>query len=152
MARDAQEIVSEFSLVRKICSLLKLGDIGKLESFFNRVIKSLNKEIAANVKNIEVLKFNHTQALEELDDEIEDAQQSYEDSYLKVDVSKLNTNESQKEFQEVYLLEIANKAKIVEDLKKKKETLVRDHEAEIKEIEDTIALLKERVSKISESK
>ena len=50
---------SKFSIVRAISAFLKLGDDGKLDSFFTRIIKTLSKEVCAHKKNLDNLRFNH---------------------------------------------------------------------------------------------
>ena len=143
------ETLSEFSLVRKISAFLKLGETGKLESFFQRVIKTLSKEISAHKKNLDTLKFNYTQEIEDIDDEIQDAQVAYEESFMKVDIDKIGTNEAQKDFQEVYLANIDAKALVVENLKKKKEEATQAYDALVKETQEQIDSLTKRVQAIS---
>lgn len=143
------ETLSEFSLVRKISAFLKLGETGKLESFFQRVIKTLSKEISAHKKNLDTLKFNYTQEIEDIDDEIQDAQVAYEESFMKVDIDKIGTNEAQKDFQEVYLANIDTKALVVENLKKKKEEATQAYDASVKETQEQIDSLTKRVEAIS---
>lgn len=143
------ETLSEFSLVRKISAFLKLGETGKLESFFQRVIKTLSKEISAHKKNLDTLKFNYTQEIEDIDDEIQDAQVAYEESFMKVDIDKIGTNEAQKDFQEVYLANIDAKAIVVENLKKKKDRATELYEASVKETQEQIDSLTKRVEAIS---
>lgn len=143
------EILSEFSLVRKISAFLKLGETGKLESFFQRVIKTLSKEISAHKKNLDTLKFNYTQEIEDIDDEIQDAQVAYEESFMKVDIDKIGTNEAQKDFQEVYLANIDAKAIVVENLKKKKGKVTEAYEDAVKDTQEQIDSLTKRVEAIS---
>ena len=152
MAQDAQTPVSasKFSIVRAISAFLKLGDDGKLDSFFTRVVKTLNKEIAAHEANLKTIAFNFTQNLDELKDNLEDAQSALADAYMKVDVSRISTNEDQKDFMERYLENIDNHAAAVKRIEKSIESATEANEEKVKGIKEQVASLKERISKISE--
>ena len=83
--------------------MLKLGDFGKIESFIERVEKTLNKEIVNLNKNIETAKINTSNEVDELEDQLEDAVEDLANTYLDIDPSNVATNDAQKEFLEVYL-------------------------------------------------
>ena len=89
--------------MRAISAFLKLGDDGKLDSFFTRIIKTLSKEVCAHKKNLDNLRFNHEQKLDELNDSLEDAQTALQESYLKVDIELIGNNAAQKSFEDLYL-------------------------------------------------
>lgn len=140
---------SKFSLVRAISEFLKLGDDGKLDSFFTRVIKTLEKEKVAFNKNLDNLKFNHEQKLDELKDSLEDAKAALDEQYLKVSVDKIGTNEAQKDFMESYLTAIDTHELAVTKIEKQIESLKEGYKADKERIEKQIESLNKRITKIS---
>ena len=137
---------SSFSIVRKIASFLKLGDEGKLQSFFTRGIKKFNKEITAHQKNLGNLKFNYEQELDTLKDKLEDAQTVMVEATMKVDV--ISTNADQDAFFEIYVdnldrcsLEITSIEKGIAKLKENYKIAVEDTEKQIKSIQARIDMI-----------
>jgi predicted component of viral defense system (DUF524 family) len=94
---------SLLALVRKFSAVFNLGNEGKVESFYYRVIKQLKKEVITHNKNLDTIKFNHEQQLESLNDKLEDANEALSESYLNIDVDRITTNEAQTSYIEVYL-------------------------------------------------
>ena len=151
MAQNAQTpatSTSKFSIVRAISAFLKLGDDGKLDSFFGRVVKTLSKEIAAHETNLKTIAFNHEQKLDELKDNLEDAQAALADSFMKVSVEKIGTNEDQKVFMETYLSNIEKHEAAVERVESQIEALKEAHNERVEKINKDIASLKTRIAKI----
>lgn len=146
---------SKFSIVRKIAALLKLGDEGKMDSFIERVVRTLNKEIAALTRNMSARKINNTQELEDHKDELEDAQQELADSYLAVSPEQVATNEKQKDFVDTYLAGIAAAKRKVTSIEraieKSKERLkdeTAEDQAQIDTLKATIASLVVNADKV----
>jgi len=152
MAQDAKNPVastSKFSLVRAISSFLKLGDDGKLDSFFTRVAKTLNKEISAHKKNLDNMKFNHDQKVDELQDSLEDANTALAEAYMKVDVSQIGSNAEQAAFQDAYLENIDNHELAVQRIEKSIEAEKESYNSSKKKVDETIESLNKRINKIS---
>jgi hypothetical protein len=140
----------EFSISRFVCSFLKLGNGGKVDSFLNRVIKTLKKEIVLLKKNLDTLKFNYEQSLEELNDKLDDAKENLEAAFVEINVDRIATNESQKDYEEVYLSNIDNKASVVASIEKTIEKAKDSFTADSLEIEEDIKSRENRISIISE--
>lgn len=140
---------SKFSIVRAISAFLKLGEDGKLDSFFNRVVKTLSKEVAAHEANLKTMAFNHEQKMDELNDQYEDATSALEEAYLKVDMQKIGTNEDQKSFQEIYLSNIDSHEKAVKKVENEIKAAKERYEERVKDVKDQIASLQTRIKKIS---
>lgn len=145
----ATKIVSKFSLVRAISAFLNLGEAGKLDSFFTRVIKTLSKEVTAHKKNLENLKFNHEQKLDELNDSLEDANAALDEAYLKVDMDQLANNASQQSFQDIYLENIDNHELAVQKIEKKIQEEKDSYAEKVKSVQENINSLEKRIAKIS---
>lgn len=145
-------VKSNFSIVRKIAALLNLGEEGKLDSFFNKVVKSLSNEIKVKKNNLNSKKLLHEQKLDELEDKLEDAKLALEESFLKVDVSNITTNEDQTNYVDKYLDNIDVKylqvKKLEDQIEKEKEAYAQD----CKTTEEDVDSLTLRIQIIKEEK
>lgn len=142
--------IFEFSISRVVCTLLKLGNGGKLDSFLNRVLKTLKKEITLLKKNLDTLQFSHDQNLEDLEDKLQDAQDSLDNSYLDIDVDKIATNESQKDYEEIYLQNIDNHMAKVKEIEKKIESAKETFSIAADNIQEEIQSRETRINTISQ--
>ena len=150
MSNDKSNTFSKLLIVRAISSFLKLGDDGKLESFFARVIKTLKKEISAHEKNLSNLKFNHEQEIDDLKDKWEDAKVALNESYMKVEIGQIGNNADQAIFQEVYLNNLDNHEIAVQEIEKEIENAEEAFKKEEEEIKKQILSLEKRIAKIGE--
>lgn len=141
--------IFQFSISRTVCTLLKLGNGGKLDSFLLRVIKTLKKEIVLLTKNLDTLKFNHEQTLDELNDKLADAEEFLQNSYFEINVDKIATNESQKAYEEVYLENIDRHQKVVKDILAKIESKKDSYATDVLDLEEEIASRQTRIDTIS---
>ena len=132
--KTTKTFISELAIVRKIAAFLKLGDSGKLDSFFTRILKTLNREIDGLKKNIETNKFNYKQTLDDLKDQVEDAREALTEQFMSVDPTQVATRELQKNYVDVYLKSISNKEADIDALE---ERIIKKKE-ELKEQNDTI--------------
>lgn len=142
--------IFEFSISRIVCTLLKLGNGGKLDSFLSRVIKTLKKEITILKKNLDTLKFTHEQNLEDLDDKLSDAKESLQDSYFQIDVDRIATNESQKAYEETYLENIDKHQAVVNKISKEIEKAIETYNIKVVDIEEEINSRQTRIDVISQ--
>lgn len=141
---------SKFPLVRAIKAFLNLGDEGKLESFFQRVNKTLKKENTVNTKNLENLKFNHEQNLETLKDRLEDANEALDRAYMNVNVDRIQTNEQQEAHVDVYLAQIDDQLRVVSGIEKDIERAKEKYTEEAKQIQDQIDSNTKRLARVGE--
>jgi translation initiation factor 2 alpha subunit (eIF-2alpha) len=107
MSTEKQE-TAKYLITRKIAELLKLGNNGKLDSFFTKVVKKLKRDVQALEKNKETLKFNYEQAIESFNERIEDFEESLKEAYMNVNPDDILTNEAQNNIISVYLKGISN--------------------------------------------
>lgn len=135
----------KLAIVEQIVNFLKLGDEGKLGSFFERVVKKLEKSISLHKKNIENLKFNSKNAVDTLNDQLADAKEELETTYLNVQPDDVANNAKQESFLETYLdrIEAAEmKVSMIQDrITSEKDALadaIKDAEIQIKELETRI--------------
>lgn len=136
---------TKFAIVEQIVNFLKLGDEGKLGSFFERVVKKLEKSISLHKKNIENLKFNSKNAVDTMLDQLADAKEELDTTYLNVQPDDVSNNAKQEAFLETYLdrIEAAEMkvSRINERITAEKDALadkIKDAEVQIKELETRI--------------
>ncbi len=140
---------SKFSIVRAISTLLKLGNDGKIESFLEKVIRQLKKEVTVYKKNLDTLSFNYEQTVEELKEKLEDALDAYEHSLLEIDPAKVGTNEQQSAYIEVYLDNIDLKALAIKALEEEIAEKEESYKKEKETIEKQISSLTKRIEAVS---
>ena len=90
------------SVIERIKDKLGLTDDGKIEIFFNKQIKNLERSITTLKKNAENSRFNHDQNAESLREKLEDAQDALELSYEDVSVDQISSNANADAFAPVY--------------------------------------------------
>lgn len=140
---------SKFSIVRSICALLNLGEEGKLESFLDKVVKQLKKEITVVKKNQDTATFQHEQILEELNDKLVDAQDALADSYLNVNVDSIQTKEQQNSYIDIYLNNIDKKKAAVLAIESKIDDTVEAYTKRSEAATAEVASLEERLAVIN---
>lgn len=136
-------------LVAKVCLLLKIGDEGKVAAFFARQLRVLNQNLARAKRNVETLKEQKREALEELADRIEDATLAVEESFTAVDIERIGNNANSDDFAVEYWNRISNWESTLEALQESKEDAIKNWDAKIKEAEETVAHLTKRIESIS---
>lgn len=150
MAQEATTTTTQpTGIVAKIMRILKLDDAGKIQSFFERERKKLNRDIVTLNKNIENTKFNSERTLDTYREQLEDAEDALDNAYADVKLSDIETNSSQETFSSKYWDNIDNKTEVVERLKSAIKSHSEKVEEEIKEFEKQIAEIKFRIAKIS---
>lgn len=138
----------KFSIVQKITEFFKLGEAGKLDSFFSRIDKTLSRDIAAYKVNLTTLKFNHDTNVSELEDQLEDANDGLQDAYMSVDLEKIKTNEAQVLFQDIYLATLDAAELKYTSIEKKIVKIKEQYILDAKNIQDNIDKLEVRLSKL----
>tara|TARA_R110000764_G_scaffold64009_2_gene134947 strand:+ start:149 stop:610 length:462 start_codon:yes stop_codon:yes gene_type:complete len=152
MSKNNNEVVvaiSKFPIVQKIMETFKLGDGGKLDSFFTRIDKTLSREIAAHEKNIENNKFNSKTVTEGLQDDLEDAEQRLAEAFMAVEPENVDTNQKASGFVDAYLEGISKAEKAVERIEeeiKDEATSLKDKNADLAK---QVKLLKRRIASIT---
>lgn len=121
----------------------------KLSIFFDKTIKHLQQKIKRLKSNLSAETIKHEEIIENLDEQIEDAKQALEDSYIEIPEEALKTNASMNDFQEHYLYNISQKQKIVEELREKKEKQIVDFKAKVGDLESSISKFEKLIAKLS---
>jgi hypothetical protein len=144
--------MSKMTLSEKIAAALKLGDAGKINNFFERERRELERSIRANQKNIEAAEYAAEQKTDELRYKLEDAHDSVEAAYLNITPENVATNALQEQFSPVYWAGV----KAAEDNVVRLEKEISDVQDQLKEkregLEKQIQKLQTRISVIDGKK
>ena len=140
---------TKFSIVRAIMAMLNLGEEGKLSSFFSKVEKKLKREINILSRNLETVKAKYEQKIEDLTDQLQDANETLNQAYYHVDVDTIQTNESQSNYVDVYLDNIDEKLMVVKSIQTQIEREKETFEKFQKETEEQIISLQKRIEIIT---
>lgn len=144
------ESKSEFALVRRIVNFFKLGEEGKIESFFEKQRKVMKREIAKVQTALSVMKLAHENNIEDLTERLEDAQEAVTTAYVNVDPDRVASNALQAEFGPVYWKNVELAEANVKTLEEQIEAATESHNDEVKKLNEQIAERKRRMVKISE--
>lgn len=115
------------SLFERIKEFLKMGDDGRVLSFFQGELRKIERGIKTRKKDIEVQRQNLETEIEDLEAKLEDALLAMDNAYMNVQPDKLGSNAEREEFSKQYWAAI-NKA-----------------EADVKNIREQIKAARERV-------
>jgi len=139
----------KLTIVEKIMALLQIGEAGKIQHFFDKQVKTLNREINGLNKNKETLEYNCEQIIDNLKEQLEDAEVELESSYLNVSIADVDTNAKQDEFSDVYWSRVEKAESKVKNIRA--EILLNEEKLkeELKSIDAQISERKRRISKIS---
>lgn len=140
------ESLSKLAIVRKALAFLNLGEAGKVESFYQKVIKVLTKEKKILNQNLEQLKSNYELSKEALEEDLQDAIDAFDAAKIAVDVTKINNNAEQTAYVEVFLDAIDVKALAIQSIEKEIKSAEEKYEEKKKDFEDQIASLDKRLS------
>lgn len=145
------EEIKELAIVKRIMSILKLDDAGKIEKFFRQEIKSFKFNITKLESNIKVLEIKHQDEMTQIESDIEDAEARVEAAYDNISVEDVSNNAAMAQFSGKYWGEITNAETRLADLKKGAELAGKQHVERVEDIKSQIAKFEARIAKISKS-
>lgn len=137
---------SEFNLINKIVAHNELGDAGKLETFFSKVRKNLTREIETLNKRVELLEFNYTRSMEDINDATDDANAAVGAAFLNVNVSDVASNADIDLLIPSYWRGIELAQANLQTLEEKRATIVTAYEESLAE---ETAQITERIARLS---
>jgi ABC-type transporter Mla subunit MlaD len=143
---------SKYSLVRTIVTLFKLGEEGKIENFFARERKNLEREVSKLEKTLDVTEFNHKNAMEDLADKIVDATAAIDSAYTQVNADRVVSNSDCDAFATSYWRNIEIAEANLKTLEEDKEELETKYAETVKAAKLQIAERKRRLGRISAEK
>ena len=129
-------------IVQRVLAALNLGDDGKVMSFFGHLEKYTNRDVVNIKANLSAAELEHTQNLETLADDLQDAKQSLKETYENVEIDRIQTNADQKAYMAVYLSRVtaaenvvANVEASINKAKERYDEFVKAEKAKIAKLE-----------------
>ena len=135
-------------IVASIMSALKLGEEGKIGSFFNKLENEFEREIKSINHNIKGEELEHDHAVESLKAKIEDAKKAIEDAWMNITAEQVATNALQDDFKASYLYKVAQAESHLEHLEGQLKRVDSAHDTLIKDLNEQIERYEARLKKI----
>ena len=135
-------------IVASIMSALKLGEEGKIGSFFNKLENEFEREIKSIKHNIKGEELEHDHAVESLKAKIEDAKKAIEDAWMNITAEQVATNAMQESFKSDYLANVTMKEMELVRLEDQLKKINSSYEASIKDLNEQIEKYEARLKKI----
>lgn len=137
------------ALEQKIMSILKLDDSGKIHKFFKSEVKRLNSDIDNIEMNKQSAEVKQKNDLSQIDYKIEDTEEELAESYTAVKIEDIGSNDANQSFSVRYWGNIDAKERRLKTLKESREAVVKDYEETLKNRNEKIAKIRERIAAIS---
>ena len=122
----------------------------KLTVFFDKTIKNMQQKVKRIKANQSSETIKHEELIEDLNEQIEDAEQALENSYIEIPEDALKSNASMNDFQDEYFANIEHKQELVDRLKKLKEDAIESFNKKMKSSDESIAKFEALIAKLSE--
>jgi SMC interacting uncharacterized protein involved in chromosome segregation len=135
-------------IVASIMAALKLGEEGKIGSFFNKLENEFEREIKSIKHNIKGEELEHDHAVESLKAKIEDAKKAIEDAWMNITAEQVATNAMQESFKSDYLTNVTKKEMELERLEGQLKKINSSYEASITDLNEQIEKYEARLKKI----
>jgi archaellum component FlaC len=135
-------------IVASIMAALKLGEEGKIGSFFNKLENEFEREIKSIKHNIKGEELEHDHAVESLKAKIEDAKKAIEDAWMNITAEQVATNAMQESFKSDYLTNVTRKETELERLEDQLKRINSSYESSIKDLNEQIEKYEARLKKI----
>lgn len=139
-----------YKIAKRIQATFNAGSEGKLNNFFSKLEKELNRDIKALEQNKKNLEFNHQVAVDELTDRIEDLKEVEASSYLNIREEDIINNAAQTSFMEVYCSRIKEASDNILKAEELLETEKGNYTSEIEKIDVKINKIRLNLSIVAE--
>lgn len=141
--------MSKLSIVKRVLAALNLTEEGKVENFFVKQISVLTKDIKNLGKNIDTVKDQKAEALEELNEKLEDAKVRVEEAYAGVTVENVASNETATRFADTYWSRVSRAEEAVAELKADIENTTKRYDEQLKGLDAQVAKRQARLDILS---
>jgi hypothetical protein len=145
-----ENVIAEslYTIGRAIAAKLKLGDVGKVDSFLGRITKDLKRAVEIEERELSTLNFNHKGDLSDLKDRLEDANTDLALAFEAIIPEQVATNDLQIKFADTYLEGLDMAEMKVESIELETTVLKEEHAAQVEAKEKAISKLKKRLKTI----
>lgn len=142
-------VFTELAIVKRIMAKLKLGDAGKLASFFEKQVKGATKSIRDLGRNKTTVENSLEDRLQDLNDKLEDATEAVVDAYDAVTADDVKTNQSRADFTSVYWGNITRAEALVTSIEESIEYAKESTKDQLEDISEQIAKYQTRIDRMS---
>lgn len=143
------EVACKYVLSKMIVDKLGLSDEGKIDKFFDKVIKEDKSSITQLEANKKIDKLNHDIGVEKLKEEIEDAEGNVATAYLEVTPEVVANNAKAGNFIDTYWAGITRAENKLEGFKQQLEDTKEAFKESNKKINEQIAKYNARIEKVN---
>jgi len=119
------------NITKRVKALLNISDEGKINHFYLKQRSQLQKDIKYLKKNLGIMKDQHEDELEKLEEQLEDAQVRVVEAYNGVRVEDVDTNEKAAIFAEKFWATVSTAEENVKSIKDKIEKEKERYNAEV---------------------
>lgn len=141
-------VVAEFAIVKRIMSILKLDEAGKISKFFESIVKDAKRAIAQLESNKKSMALQYEINVDQYNEKIEDAAGVVEAAYDSVTLEDIKTNAEMENFKGRYLDSVSTAEKKLKSAQKSLDNYNEDYAKEIERIDEQIARYQARIDKI----
>jgi archaellum component FlaC len=142
------KVSTPVGIVAKVLALLKVGDEGKISSFYSKLESDFTREIKAIKHNIAGTKLEYDNYAQTLAEQLEDYTAAVEDAWLNITADQVATNALQESFKSSYLRQIANAEAKVQSIEESIKDAKEEYEATMKDLNDQISKYEARLAKL----
>lgn len=140
-------VVAEFAIVKRIMSILKLDEAGKISKFFESIVKDAKRAIAQLEANKKALAMQYDMDVDKYNEEIEDASGAVEAAFDNVTLEDVKTNADIENFKHIYLENVAEAERKLERIQKNLKSYTEDYDKKVERINEQITKYQSRIDK-----
>lgn len=134
------------TIIEKVTAFLKLGNDGKIASFYDRLKRTIERDIKTMQTSRSLLVSNFEQVTDKYQDDLQDAQEAVDSAWMNITPEQVATNQLQEQFMSTYLDGISSAEARVEQIKKAYNVKLEAHNQELSEIDNRIANAQARLN------
>ena len=136
-------------LATKVCEILKIGDDGKINSFFTRQTSALNRNLVKAKRNVETIEIQHNDSIIDFEEKIKDAEDAIENALVDIDPKSLGNNADSDRFADKYWSKIDLLESKLEEIKEDYKESNKSWENRIESAKKVVKHLEKRLAQIA---
>lgn len=140
--------VKELAIVKKVMSLLKLDDAGKIDKFYRQEIKSSKEAIEGLNLNLQVYELERKREVSRSNKNIEDAEIEIEEAYNNVKPENVTNNAAATAYSSVYWAGVEAAERKLNKLKESAKQAEKIYNEIVEDVKGQIAKYQYRIDKI----
>lgn len=139
MTTKVNKSVIELAIVKKVLTLLNIGEDAKIGNFFAKEVKKAEKAIRDLKRNLTTLENSYNDDVDDITEKLVDADEAVEDAKVAVTLEDVKNNDAANSFAYNYWYNVDGKlaevARLVKSLKEKEEAYRKSVEAQQDQID-----------------